>query len=255
MRINLLFEDYLLDKEKLYQAFVDNNMDRYLSDESIVINDVRPFPIYMAKITEKVRDKKYKEAFRILQKDYMALGRDYTLDKRFWDSLFFVRFRDYVLQNYPRLKNGFSYFKDILVKKFDWENYIYKCVLFLDYLNQHKPESEHEKYYELFLKNLDTVNYIVKYSLTRNSTFLLQVLDIIDRNDISELLKKKITHRTDLGKDERYSRRVIYEFNKNYPVMMFPDMSFEKIEEYFFEFLNMYYPTPVVKKYTNWDTL
>ena len=255
MRVNLLFEDYLTDKEKLYQDFIDDNMDRYISDERVDIDEVRPFPIYMASRNDVYRNERYKEAFRILQSDYMSLGRDLTLDKRFWDSLFFVKFRDYVLDQYPNLKKGYSYFKDIMIKKFNWENYIYKSVIFLDHLNQHKRPNTHEKYYDLFLNNLDMVNYIIKYPLTRNSVFLFQILDIIDRNDLSELVKKKIKHRKDLVGDQRYIRRVIYEFNKNYPVMMFPDMSLESIEDYFFEFLNMYHPTPVVKNQSEWETL
>lgn len=255
MRVNLLKESYLDNKENLYQAFIDDKMSDYISDEYVTLEDVEPFPVYMGKMVEKVRNERYLEAFRILQKDYMHLGRDMTFDKRFWDSLYFQPFREYTLSIYPNLKKGFSYFKDILIKKFDWENYIYKCVLFLEYLNQNKPSFEHEKYYELFLNNLDTVNYIIKYSLTRNGEFLFHILDIIDRHDLTDLLKKKITHRPDLGKDERYSRRVIYEFNKNYPVMMFPDMNYTLIEDYFFEFLNMYHPTPVMKKTTTWEEL
>lgn len=59
---------------------------------------------------------------------------------------------------------------------------------------------------------------LIKYEIFRNDKFMLNVLDIIDELNLSEVLKTKIKGRDDLGKDERVGRRVIFEFNKSYPI-------------------------------------
>ena len=55
------------------------------------------------------------------------------------------------------------------------------------------------------------------------------------------MLKAKIKGRGDLGKDERVGRRVIYEFNKSYPIIMSPMMDKDEFKEVFLEYLSYYY--------------
>lgn len=42
-------------------------------------------------------------------------------------------------------------------------------------------------------------------------------MDIIIETNLGQVLKAKIKNRPDLGKDERYGRRVIFELNKALP--------------------------------------
>ncbi|WP_286131770.1 hypothetical protein [Bacillus sp. FJAT-25509] len=90
-------------------------------------------------------------------------------------------------------------------------------------------------------------NYIIKYEIFRNSSFLLNILDIIDELDLSKVMKSKIIWRENLGKDERVGRRVIFEFNKSYPVIMSPMLEKEDLKEWFLKYLSYYYDeSPVV---------
>ena len=52
--------------------------------------------------------------------------------------------------------------------------------------------------------------------------------------------QQKITWRDDLGKDERVGRRVLFEFNKSYPIILFPMMSKSELKPLFFDYLKMY---------------
>ena len=70
----------------------------------------------------------------------------------------------------------------------------------------------------------------------------MNVLDIIHDNDLSEILKAKIKDRPDLGKDERVGRRVIFELNKSYPVVLAPTLDKEELEVLFLENLKKYTP-------------
>ena len=106
-------------------------------------------------------------------------------------------------------------FHNIVFKKFDWENYIYKCILVDQYVNDNTDnEDDRKKYYNLIVENLDVFNYMIKYEVFRNDKFIMNVLDIINDRGLAKVLKSKIKDRPDLGKDERYGRRVLFEFNK-----------------------------------------
>lgn len=72
-------------------------------------------------------------------------------------------------------------FPNIVVKKFDWENYIYKCVLRAQYMKDNTDcDEDRDRYYGLIVKNVDVYNYIIKYEIFRNNKFLINVMDIID---------------------------------------------------------------------------
>ena len=52
------------------------------------------------------------------------------------------------------------------------QNYIYKCVLAAQYVNDNvETEEERQRYYELIFDNLDLYNYIIKYEIFRNDKF------------------------------------------------------------------------------------
>ena len=92
------------------------------------------------------------------------------------------------------------------------------------------------------MDNLDLYNYILKSEIFRNEKFLINILEIIDEDDrLSPVLKAKIKDRPDLGKDERYGRRVIFEFNKSYPIIMSPTMEKDELKELFMKYLGYYY--------------
>ena len=70
---------------------------------------------------------------------------------------------------------------------------------------------------------------------------MINVLSIIEENGLSKILKSKIKNRPDLGKDERYGRRVIFELNKSYPQVLAPMLNKEQLQVYFMKFLGYYY--------------
>lgn len=110
----------------------------------------------------------------------------------FWHFLLCVYKRDYLLKEYPEIKDDFSMFKRVVTKKFNWENYIYKCVLGAQYVNDNIEESEREKYYQLIIDNLDLYNYIIKHEIFRNDKFLINILKIIDEYELTGILKAKM---------------------------------------------------------------
>lgn len=244
MEIRLLKKGYA-NNEQFYKDFLDGQIaskDEYFSGDIVHIDQAPDFPVYIATKNEALRDELFMEAFETISKYYLTTDRDIHLDQTFWHSLLCVYKREYLLEQYPEIAESRSEFNNIVIKKFDWENYVYKCILGAQYINdQVADEAERKRYYKFIYNNLDLYNYIIKYEIFRNDRFLINVLDITEEYGLSKLLKAKIKNRPDLGKDPRYGRRVIFEFNKSYPVVMSPMLEKEELVPLFFEYLSYYY--------------
>ena len=78
---------------------------------------------------------------------------------------------------------------------------------------------------------------MIKRVIFRTPEFILKILTIIDELNLSELMKRRIPNR---GKDKRYGREVIYELNKNYPVIMISTLSKEELKKEVVKALNHY---------------
>ena len=247
MQIRLLAKGYK-DSELLYEDFKKDNLSEgapYFSDEVIYLDNAPDFPIYMGMGVGSDREKKedFYEAITVLKENYINTDRDVHFNELFWHSLFVGYKRDYLVSKYPTIENDKNAFNKIVIKKFDWENYIYKCVLAAEYIHDANFGSKdlEDKYINMIYDNLDIYNYIIKYEIFRNSHFLINLLTIIEEENLSEIFKKKIKDRTDLGSDERYGRRVIFELNKNYPVILSPFMEKEDLKKRVLNALSLYY--------------
>lgn len=242
MKIKLLKEGYKKD-ELLYTAFRNGTVDeQFFTEETIEIGEAPDFPIYMGKGSEAQKKADFLEAFEVIAESYVNDDRDIHFNERFWHSLLVGEKRDYIVDKYPQVLDGYREFTNIVIKGFDWENYIYKCILAVEYIEDATElYLSKEQYYELIVDNLDIFNYIIKYSIFRNGEFLVKILTIIHNLGIGDVLKAKITDRPDLGKDERYGRRVIFELNKAYPVVMSPLLTMEGLQEEFLKALRHYY--------------
>jgi hypothetical protein len=253
MEINLLKVGYK-SNDQFYQDFLDdkiNSNEEYFSNEIVTISDTPDFPIYMGRGNEEEKKQAFQKAFEIIAAHYINTDRELHLDERFWHSLLVTKKREFILDNYPVVTTGRRHFENIVIKKFDWENYIYKCVLAAEYIEDIGTSDEEKKhYYKLVLDNLDIFNYIIKYAIFRNGEFLLKILTIIDELQISSIMKANIKDRSDLGKDERYGRRVIFELNKKYPVVMSPLLDIEKLKDEVIAALSMYYDVSAIKDHT-----
>lgn len=244
MEVKLLADGYR-KHESFYQDFLNGNVENkeeYFSGETVYIKRAPAFPIYMGRGNEAKKKEDFLTAFHTIATFYLDTEREILFNTTFWHSLLVTQKRDYILDYYPKVAERENEFHNIVLKNFDWENYIYKSILAAQYINDNVPnKDEHRRYYELIIDNLDLYNYIIKYEIFRNDVFLLNILNIIDELGISQIMKSKIKGREDLGDDERYGRRVIFEFNKSYPVVMAPVLNKEELKKTFITFLNKYY--------------
>lgn len=247
MEVKLLCEGYK-NRETLFLEFVNHELwPNCVSDEAITIPgllDIPDFPVYFGKMKDVEKVEGFLELVRTIEKYILSADRDVYMDERFWHSYLCLYKREFLLDKYPQIRQDKKEFLNIVLKPFDWENYIYKAVLAAQYVTDHVKsgdEAEKERYYQLILHNMDVFNYIIKYEIFRNSDFLVNVLDIIAETGLSKVLKARIKDRPDLGKDERYGRRIIFEFNKSYPIVLAPMLEKEHLKKYFLQYLSYYY--------------
>lgn len=254
MKINFLKTGYR-NNEEFYKAFINNDMTEYIDETTIItVREVPSFPIYLAKATTSEKKALFIEMINTISDNFEDLSREVMFDGVFWHSYLCTEKREFLIESYPEILNSQKDFENIVTKKFDWENYIYKAVLAYYFVSEHKDENSSIKYYEWIADNLDLYNYIIKYEIFRNSTFLINFIDIVNETETSEKLKSKIKNRPELGNDVRYGRQVVYEFNKSYPVLMAPMLDKDTMKEYFLKFLNYYIESEsVVKKKRKWS--
>ncbi|MDV6378871.1 hypothetical protein ORD22_11655 [Sporosarcina sp. GW1-11] len=243
MEIRILEKGYR-NNVQFYKDFLNGTIednDDYFSDETVNIKQAPDFPIYIAYKNEDLRKELFLKAFETMEKYYLTSDRELHLDGRFWHSLLLLKKREFLLNEYPEIKDSIENFNKIVVKKFDWENYIYKSVLAAEYISDMvADEAERKRYYEIIIDNLDLYNYMIKYEVFRSKQFVFNILTIVDELGISSILKKKIKGRDDLGADTRIGRQVLFEFNKNYPVVMSPMLEKDDLKELFVEYLGYY---------------
>lgn len=241
MEIKLLDPRYKKD-EKFYKKFIEGNLSDYISDKSVYIQSVPDFPIYFNTKDDKKREELFLKAVKVIASTYYKQNDIEIFESEiFWHSLLCIYKRDYLLKEYPSIKADSKVFKNIVLKKFDWENYIYKSVFAVKYITKFTESPiKQEYYYKLIINNLDVYNYILKYSIFRNGQFLMNVLQVIDDEGLSESLKAKLSKEYSFGKDLRRGRQVIYEFNKSYPVLLAPMLEKEELKYYFKKFLSYY---------------
>lgn len=243
MEIKILKKEYLKSKN-IYQNFLQDKINENLenfTDKIIKLKNDCDFPIYMGKDNDLKREENFIIAFQNIGNIIEKMNREDYMDGDFWYSYLLTKKRDYLLENYPLIKEDEKEFKNIILKKFDWENYIYKIVLATQYIKEFiDDKNEQDRYCKLISNNLDVYNYIIKYNIFRNDEFLLKILDIIEKNNLSDICKKKIKYYSAKGKDERFGRRVIFELNKSYPIILSPMMDIEDLKKLFIKNLNIY---------------
>lgn len=249
MRIKKLQKGYKNNPD-FYLAFLSGTIDstntNYLEPETEsyhISSTPSDFPIYLGRGNEIEKKDSFLKLVRAISSYFISENREMILEERFWHSFLCLYKKDYLLKQYPEIQNDEKKFKNIVLKNFDWENYIYKAVLIAQYVEDYAPVTKKEEYYQLVLENLDIFNYIIKYEIFRNGRFLINFLTIIQETKTSSILKSKIQNRPDLGKDERVGRRIIFEFNKSYPIILAPMLSVEELRPHFINFLNIYYTT------------
>lgn len=246
MQIKYLKQGYKNNAE-FYRDFCANDLceygDKYIEDkQKVSLPILADLPIYLAKLSADKKKELFLELIDVISKHFKDLNREDILNELFWHSYLCIYKRDFLINTYPSILESQKEFENIVTKDFDWENYLYKGILAFQYVDS-QPVSQDEKrqYYLLILENFDMFNYIIKYEIFRNGDFLVNILRIISETGTAKILKARIKNRPDLGLDERYGRRVIYEFNKSYPMVLAPMLSKDQLKEYFWKFLGYYY--------------
>lgn len=238
MQIKLLKPGYKSSKE-LYNCFLDGSIkDEFFTENSIELNECPDFPIYMAWSKDKVSD--FKEAVDIISKYYITSSKSHHFDEVFWHSLFITK-SEYILDKYPEIKEDFNNFRNIVIKNFDWESYVFKSVFLAELLDENVEDGDEIDIVKFAVDNGDLFNYLLKYKIFVNKQFFIRIFSVIKKNNLEKLFKSKMNKKGDF----RVLRGVFGELNNRYPVIMSPLMDKISLEKAILDILEEF----KIKKY------
>lgn len=235
-----------LDNKSLLDYFKNTNRDdkdNFFDGEQYLIKDFQFFDPYIGSLSNDESSQKISYLFsnvsRLIETNDIPMS--YLEDPMFWKSVFITEYRDELLSIYPKLNKEETVFNNVIGKRWGWENYIFKAIIVHKFtptaLNYFKTR---EEFYRVVSENLDVFNYLIKGPIFRNGDFITKILKIITDKDLSKLSKKKIINRPDLGLDERFGRRAIYEMNKKYPILLVHKFDINQLSDLYIKSINKY---------------
>lgn len=242
MKVNLLKENYKEDKE-FYNSFLNDSLeaDGFISNDTILMPDIEPFPIYFGASQEKDDPDTLLDLIIFFKDNFIDLDMNIYMNELVLHSLIITNMREYILDKYPKIKDGENFFKIIVTRKFDWENYMYKAALIAKYVSDSIPDNEQMEYFQLIIENLDIFNYIIKNKIFRNNDFFIKFFNVVKKENLSYVLKSKFKDSDNPLIDLRIGRLVIQDFSNAYPALLSPLLPQEEFDIYFMKFLNHYY--------------
>ena len=168
MQINLLKSGYKKSHD-FYIAFISGALQQgkteYIDESTQVIISAMPnLPVYLGKGKGVEKVALFLELVHVLERDFLSLSREYLMNEIFWHSYLCIYKREYLLKTYPEIKNSQKDFENIVTKDFDWQNYVYKAILAVQYISEHVRLEDQPKYYNWIFDNFDVFNYIISPS-------------------------------------------------------------------------------------------
>lgn len=241
MRIRLLNDGYL-ESEELYNHFIKNSIDydaEYFSNTYIDVDiDAVDFPIYYGMGQKDVKLMYLLESVEKIYDNYLNLPLDILYNSRFWHSLIIDK-RDYVMELYgDEILKSYSRYRNIVMRKLDWENYIFKSIYIARALKEIEiPRENFKDFITKIFNNFDAFNYLLKTSIFVNPKFTHMFINAIENKSLSEAMKKRKKN----DRDDGVSRLVIQELNLNYPMQIPHLLNQEELDEEVERLCNKYY--------------
>lgn len=181
--------------------------------------DVRYFNPYAGNVKSPHVDEIWDHLISAVSEIMEGIPASLYEDGSFWFSLFLTRFQIELLEDYPQLKRTSEPLKNILLKQFNWENYIYKVIVIVKLKAVAMRRFGNTDVIIAVLDDLDLFNYLIKSPLFRNLDFIVSVFELNRQNAFPVRLKSQIKSEKYKQKDKRFGRRIVYELNKVYPVL------------------------------------
>jgi hypothetical protein len=212
------------DSKELRDHFVNGTLHEhheFFLDEFYDIGDfdIRYFNPYAGNVKSPHIDIIWDHLIAAVSEIMEGIPASLYEDGNFWFSLFLTRFQIELLDDYPQLKKTSEPLKNILLKRFNWENYIYKAVVIVKLKDVAMRRFGNTDVINVILDDLDLFNYLIKSPLFRNLDFIVSVFELNRQNAFPVRLKSQIKSEKYKQKDKRFGRRIVYELNKVYPVL------------------------------------
>ena len=234
-----------IDNNTLLRYFSYGNLiseDSLFENETFFVNGFEYFDPYVGSLNNEAYFQKMIRLFTNVSNviDKYSIPSNYYEDGSFWKSIFLTQYREELNNTYPSIIRDESTFSNVIGKKWGWENYIFKAILVKKLLLNSQRYFTTTELYETVAENIDVFNYLIKTPIFRNNEFILKILRIIKDENLSNISKRRILNRPDLGNDERVGRRAIYEMNKIYPIIFIHNLEVDQLKKIYIKAINKY---------------
>ena len=112
MKIKLLQPEY--KTQEFYQYFLENKLwdSNYISEDYVWIPcEIPSFPIFLSTRDTEKKEKEFILAINIISENVIVMDRDIFMSERFWHSWLCLYQREYLIETYPQIKEGYEKFK------------------------------------------------------------------------------------------------------------------------------------------------
>lgn len=238
-----LLKEPIEDEKDFYESFLKGTLqeNNYFSDIKVTVPDVEDFITYGGNKNKKNNNKEvFKNLVKIFINNFVDLTQEIYMSPNFWKSYLVSKLRMSIIRNHPQINESFNAFKLIVLREFNWENYLYKAAIYGNILvDRVADESLRDEYIDIIYDNSDTFNYILKKKAFRNDNFIFNMICLLYENkeyDLGGFLKKSFSYKD--SRDIRVNRIILEEMNAAYPTILFPILDYEDFKSIFFQYIN-----------------
>lgn len=246
-----LLKDPIVNELDFYNSFLRNTLkeDNFFTDTKVEVPDLDEFITYSGN-ANKNSSKILGDLIKIMLYNFIDLKQDIYMSQNFWMSYLVSKLRMSLFRNHPTISENFNTFRLIVLRKFDWENYLYKATIFANVLNDKLQDKDLlDDYIDVILNNMDLFNYILKLSSLRNDNLIYNMITLLYENKDSKLSSfLKYRSKDTIDVDASPARLVLLEFNTTYPAILFPMLNYDDFKAIFFKYLNHNEKIDLLKK-------
>lgn len=246
-----LLKEPIVNKLDFYNSFLRNTLkeDGFFTDTRVKVPDLDEFLTYSGN-ANKNSSKILGDLIKIMMYNFIDLKQEIYMSQNFWMSYLVSKLRMSLFRNYPSISENFNTFRLIVLRKFDWENYLYKAAIFANVLNDKLQNKDLlDDYIDVILNNMDLFNYILKLTSLRNDNLIYNMITLLYENKDSELSSfLKFRSREDINKDDSPGRLVLLEFNTTYPAILFPMLNYDEFKKIFLNYIDHNKKIALLKK-------
>ncbi|WP_311480700.1 hypothetical protein [uncultured Anaerococcus sp.] len=238
IKIYLLRKD-ITDFYNFHDSFVAGRLDKdgYFTENFVDVPPVEDFIPYAGNADNN--SEVLKNLIYVMINNFIELNQDIYMNESFWRSYLVQKLRMPLIKKYPKLAHDYNLFDRIVLRKFNWENYLFKAATYGIVLSDRVGDPVLlDEYIDIICDNMDLFNYILKLKALKVDNFIYNTIKFMHEfkdTDLGSFLKYR--SQAEINKEDSAGRIVLTEMNTAYPSILFPMLDYDDFKDIFFKYL------------------